>query len=285
MIKLETISASTNPEKILELIERDGACILSCAMEPELLKRVSDELEPFISRTKTGRDEFTGKYTQRTGALVARSPVCRGVVTNKQILQLAKKFLSPFSKKLQINTTQVIKINPGEGAQDLHRDRLAWGTHLPREIETQLSTIWALTEFTEENGATRIVPGSHRWDWKRKALPDEICQAVMAPGSVLVFTGSVLHSGGQNYSDQHRTGLNITYCLGWLRQEENQYLSCPPEIAKDLDAELQQLLGYTHGDYALGYYSDPNAEGAENAGILSPEDALGLKPASDKNFS
>ena len=107
----------------------------------------------------------------------------------------------------------------------------------------------------------------------------------MEPGSVLVFTGSVLHSGGQNYSDQHRTGLNSTYCPGWLRQEENQYLSCPPDVARELDEELQQLLGYTHGDYALGYYSDPAAEGTDNAGILPPEGALGTKPSTDKSFS
>jgi len=285
MIKLETIPASTSSEAILKLIERDGACILSNAMSADFLNRINSELEPFVSRTKTGRDEFTGKYTQRTGALVARSPGCRGIVTNKKILGLAKQFLSPFSKKLQINTTQVIKINPGEGAQDFHRDRLAWGTLLPREIETQLSTIWALTDFTEKNGATRIVPGSHRWDWKREAQPDEICQAVMDPGSVLVFTGSVIHSGGQNHSDDYRTGLNITYCLGWLRQEENQYLSCPPEIAKHLDVELQQLLGYTHGDYALGYYSDPKAKDSENAGILPPEKALGANAANDERFA
>ncbi len=277
MPELETFAAPFSTVRILEAFKRDGACIVSNAMPHELRATVSEELAPFIADTAFGRDEFTGKKTQRTGALVARCPSCREVVTNAEVMDLARKFLSPFSKKLLLNTTQAINISPGEGAQDLHRDRFAWGTNLPKEIETQLSTIWALTEFSEANGATRIVPGSHRWDWNRQAQPDEICQAVMAPGSVLLFTGSVIHSGGCNESTRQRTGLNITYCLGWLRQEENQYLSCPPEIAKDLSPELQDLLGYTQADYALGYYSAPTPSTPGTSGILPPENALGQK--------
>ncbi len=99
----------------------------------------------------------------------------------------------------------------------------------------------------------------------------------MSAGSVFLYSGSVLHSGGENRSDQARLGVNLTYTLGWLRQEENQYLSCPPHIAKDLDPELQELLGYTQGNYALGYYSDPEGR---NPGweITPPELALGRKP-------
>jgi len=275
--ELETFAAPVSTDKILEAFERDGACIVADAMSEAVRATVSEELAPFFADTAFGRDEFSGKKTQRTGALVARSPAVCEVVTRAEILELARTFLAPYSKKLQLNTTQAINISPGEGAQDLHRDRFAWGTNLPQEIETQLSTIWALTEFSAANGATRLVPGSHRWDWQRQAQPDEICQAVMAPGSVLLFTGSVMHSGGRNESSQQRIGLNITYCLGWLRQEENQYLSCPPEFAKDLSPELQDLLGYTQGDYALGYYSAPAPAIAGNAGILPPEKALGKK--------
>ena len=283
MPELETLTALDSTDRILEAIERDGACIVANAMPEELRASVSEELAPFIADTAFGRDEFTGKKTQRTGALVARSPACREAVMDTDVLNLAKKFLAPYSKKLLLNTTQAIKISPGEGAQDLHRDRFAWGTNLPKEIETQLSTIWALTEFSEANGATRIVPGSHRWDWKREAQQDEICQAVMDPGSVLLFTGSVMHSGGRNESTQQRLGLNITYCLGWLRQEENQYLSCPPEVARDLSPDLQDLLGYTQADYALGYYSapapfSPSTVGTPGtSGILPPENAIGQK--------
>ena len=106
----------------------------------------------------------------------------------------------------------------------------------------------------------------------------------MSKGSVLFYSGSVLHSGGENRSDHARLGLNITYCLGWLRQEENQYLSCPPHIARDLEPELQELIGYTQGDYALGYYSDPEA-GPERAGLLPPEWALGRGPRPEARYS
>jgi ectoine hydroxylase-related dioxygenase (phytanoyl-CoA dioxygenase family) len=166
----------------------------------------------------------------------------------------------------------------------LHRDRLAWGTHLPLSIEPQFNTIWALTDFTAANGATRVVPGSQRWPWEQKATPDQVVQAEMSAGSVLLYTGTVLHSGGRNTSDVSRLGLNITYCLGWLRQEENQYLSCPPHIARTLDPELQELLGYTQGNYALGYYTDPESS-EPGRDILPPEFALGRKPREGLGFS
>ena len=158
------------------------------------------------------------------------------------------------------------------------------GTQMPLSIEPQFNTIWALTDFTADNGATRVVPGSHLWDWNQRAEPEQIVQAEMQAGSVLLYTGSVLHSGGQNNSQQSRLGLNITYCLGWLRQEENQYLSCPPHIAKTLDPELQDLLGYTQGNYALGYYSDPETD-QPNRDILPPEMALGRRPEKGDAFS
>ena len=117
------------------------------------------------------------------------------------------------------------------------------------------------------------MPGSGDWPDDREAQPDEIAQAVMDAGSVLIYTGSVFHGGGANTSDADRTGLNITYALGWLRQEENQYLSCPPEIARDLDPELQALIGYATGQYALGYYTPPLPPG-QGPEIVPPEHAL-----------
>ena len=209
----------------------------------------------------------------RTGALVARTPACRDIVIDGKILPLAEQFLEPYTEKIILHLTQTINIGPDEGAQVLHRDRLAWGTHIPASIEPQFNTMWALTDFTSENGATQVVPGSNHWEWKRHAEPAEICQAEMSKGSVLLYSGSVIHSGGQNKSKAERMGLNITYCLGWLRQEENQYLSCPPHIAKDLEPTLQELLGYTMGNYALGYYSEPEPDDT-HAGIQPPERAI-----------
>src|SRR6185295_1781779 len=116
---------------------------------------------------------------------------------------------------------------PGQEAQPIHRDRWVWGARL-RGIEPQLNTIWALTPFTAANGATQVVPGSIDWPNERRPQPEEIARAEMDAGSVLMYTGTVFHGGGANTTDDDRVGLNITYARGWLRQEENQYLPCPP---------------------------------------------------------
>ncbi|MDA1074930.1 MAG: phytanoyl-CoA dioxygenase family protein [Proteobacteria bacterium] len=274
---LQTLKPDAGTGAFLEAMNQDGAVIVCDLLDDAARKQMTDEVMPFIVRTPHGNDDFVGRKTQRTGALVARTPACRGLVMRDEVLGTAREFLSPFSRKIILHLTQTIYIHPGQGAQPLHRDRLAWGTYLPPDIEPQFNTIWALTDFSARNGATRVVPGSHRWAWEQRAAPEQICQAEMSAGSVLFYSGSVLHSGGENRSDQSRLGLNITYCLGWLRQEENQYLSCPPHIARDLDPELQELLGYTQGDYALGYFSDPDSSepGRE---ILPPEMALGRMP-------
>ena len=277
MTQLETLPGDTPLETILEVFKRDGACIIKDLLPLETVDETLQQVMPYVERTKYGGDDFTGRKTRRTGALVARSPACRDIVTNELILSAANEFLTPFAKRIVLHLTQTIYIGPGQGAQTLHRDRLAWGDYLPRTIEPQFNTIWALTDFTSDNGATRVIPGSNHWDWEKRGEPDEICQAEMSAGSVLMYSGSVIHSGGENRTDQSRMGLNITYCLGWLRQEENQYLSCPPEVARELSIDLQELLGYTMGNYALGYYSDPDGMRERGAGILQPETALGVK--------
>jgi len=239
---------------------------------------------PYIERTPFGGDDFTGHKTQRTGALVARTQTCRKLVLEPTIVGAAREFLKPWADRIILHLTQTIYIHPGQGAQVLHRDRLAWGTYLPLSIEPQFNTMWALTDFTAANGATRLVPGSQTWPWGQKATADQVVQAEMSAGSVLLYTGTVLHSGGRNESNAARLGLNITYCLGWLRQEENQYLSCPPHIARTLEPELQELLGYTQGNYALGYYSDPEST-EPGRDIIPPEFALGRRPREGQGFS
>ena len=268
MLELAYFDADAEDEEILGALREDGACVLVDAMGENLKSRVSEELQPFIEATPTGRDDFTGRLTGRTGALVARSEASRELVMHPTLTGLAQQFLGPYTDKIQLHLTQVINIQPGQGAQPRHRDRLAWGGYVPPEIEPQFNTLWALTDFTEENGATRVVPGSVKWPTERRATDEETIQAVMKAGSVLLYSGSVIHGGGQNLSDSDRTGINITYCLGWLRTEENQYLSCPPSVAKNLDPDLQEMLGYTMGTYALGYFSDP--EGVTEVNDLRP---------------
>jgi ectoine hydroxylase-related dioxygenase (phytanoyl-CoA dioxygenase family) len=274
---LKTLGPTTTPNDVLAELDQAGAVIVKDVIGSKTLERFNAEVMPYVERTPMGRDDFLGKSTKRTGALAARSQVCRDLILHDLVLGAAEAFLAPFTKKIILHLTQTIEIHPGSSAQAIHRDRYAWGAHLPQSIEPQLNTIWAMTDFTAENGATHCVPGSHRWSWEQQARSDQICQAEMSKGSVFFYTGSILHHGGANMSNAPRLGLNLTYCLGWLRQEENQYLSCPPELAKDFDPKLQELLGYTQGEYALGYYSDPLDESGSKE-ILPPELSLGRMP-------
>jgi ectoine hydroxylase-related dioxygenase (phytanoyl-CoA dioxygenase family) len=275
MAELTRMPAKSDVEDIVGVIQREGALILEDVLSDDQLAKVTAEIMPYVEATKPGADDFTGRQTRRTGALVARSASCRDLVMNETICESARKFLAPWCERIQLHLSQVISIGPGQSAQQIHRDRWAWGTHI-KSVEPQFNTIWALNDFTVENGATQVVPGSVTWPDNRKPKPEEVRQATMSKGSVLVYSGSVFHGGGENRSDEVRMGLNLTYTLGWLRQEENQYLSCPPEIAKTLDPKLQELIGYTMGGYALGYYSPPLPPG-EGPELASPEFALGRR--------
>ena len=204
------------------------------------------------------------------------------MVANKTVVDAAESFLKPFCERIQLHLTQVIRIRPGQPKQQIHRDRWAWGTYL-KGLEPQFNTIWAITDFTKENGATQVCPGSLDWPDDYQPSDEEIGYAEMSAGSVLIYSGGVFHGGGANVSNGDRIGINITYTLGWLRQEENQYLSCPPEIAKTLSPELQALIGYSMGSYALGYYTPPLPAG-QGPEVVPPEFALGKMDADAAQF-
>lgn len=273
MTPLTRLPAKASPDELLAVVARDGAAIVESLIDPATVDRALEEVWPYVDATSNGADAFSGVRTTRTGALVARSPACRELLMHPTVLGAVRRFLAPWCERVQLHLTQVIRIRPGQPAQPIHRDRWAWGTHLAH-LEPQLNTIWALSDFEARNGATQVVPGSTGWPDDRRPVDAEVVAAEMPRGSVLVYTGSVFHGGGANRSDVDRIGLNLTYALGWLRQEENQYLACPPEIARELDPELQKLLGYTMGSYALGYYTPPLPPG-EGPELVGPEYALG----------
>jgi len=213
-------------------------------------------LEPSLAATGTGPDDFSGRATRRTGALIARSPSSRELVMHPLVLAAAAVVLG-HATNFQLHLTQAIAIDPGQPAQPIHRDQWAFDFFpFPAGYEVQCNTIWALTDFTEENGATRLVPGSNHGDDRLVFADRDTEPAEMRRGSVLVYSGSVYHGGGANRSEATRIGLNITYDLAWLRQEENQYLSVPRDVAATLPVELLRLMGYDRGAYALGYIDD-----------------------------
>ncbi len=275
MVSLTTVGHDVSIEQVLETLEQDGAIIIENAMSSDLLAQANAELHPFVASGRTGTDEFGGYRTKRIGALVARSPACRQLALDPLINQICAAFLKPFCDGYQLHFTQAVSIGPEEKGQMLHRDRGVWGGYISRKIETQLSTIWAANDFTHANGATRVVPGSHKWAADRQAQPHEVASAQMKAGSVLVYTGSVIHGGGANETAANRIGILLHYAPNWLRQEENQYLSCPPDIARTLSPELRALIGYTKGGYVLGFFSAPTGPDEQGPELAPPERLFG----------
>ena len=274
------LPATVPPEDVAAAITRDGAVIVDQVVAPAVMQRVREELAPYSAATPFGPDEFSGTHTKRTGGLIARSVTCRDLVMHPLVLGTAGKLLGHASS-FQLHLTQVIAIGPGEPAQPIHRDQWAFDFFpFPAGYEVQCNTIWAMTDFTAANGATRIVPGSNHGADRQEFTEADTDAAEMTRGSVLFYNGSVYHGGGANRSNEVRTGINITYNLSWLRQEENQYLSVPLAVARTLPVELLRLKGYQRGAYALGYVDDLRdpieivRPDLANAGLGGGDDAL-----------
>ena len=151
--------------------------------------------------------------------------------------------------------TAALKVGPGARAQILHREEGPFTFFEVPRPNLILATLWAISDFRADNGATLIVPGSHRWEADRVADPDEVVSAEMPAGSILFWAGGTLHGAGENRSDEWRYGVILTYSLAWLRQEENQYLDVPRHIAEKLSPEMRTMIGYDMVD-ALGFF-DP----------------------------
>ena len=192
-MSIQHVSADTDLDIILEIIDQDAAVVIDNVLSEGDLIEIQNELQPFLNNDIEGDNEFTGFQTKRVGALMARSPKCRELALDPKINALSKKFLEPHCDGYQLHFTSAIQIGPKETAQILHRDRGVWGGYVPRKIETQFATVWAITNFTKENGATQVVPGSHKWDKNRQPQIEEIAYAEMKAGSVFIYTGSVLH--------------------------------------------------------------------------------------------
>ncbi len=256
-MELPRYGRNASSEDVAQALRDAGCVVIEQLVSEELMEQVGSELEPFIHKTPFGLDSFTGEKTKRTGSLIARSNSFHELASHPTVVGSAKDVICQTASSMQIHLTQIIDLCPGAEAQPIHRDQWAWDFFpFPSDWEVEVSTMWALTDFTEENGATRIIPGSHLWEDKLQPTYEETVPAIMSCGSVLLYTGSVYHGGGKNITDDRRTGVNIDYSASFLRQEENQYLACPPEIAATIDPDLAKLIGYSRGSYALGYFGD-----------------------------
>ena len=238
----------------LSALEADGAVIVHNFIEPTVLRTFRDDMATaahahhFGSTSPLGDvQHFWGAQTMRFTRLALRSAAFFDILTNPNFLALADAILLPNCSSYWMNTGQMMILAPGQQAQIMHRDADNWpNMNTPTGFEVTLSCMFAIEDFTAENGATRVVPGSHRWDdYARRATPAEVTQALMPAGSGMLYTGRALHSGGANITtDTMRWGLHVSFVLGWLVPEEALPLSAPCECVRNQPEYVQQLLGW-----------------------------------------
>ena len=260
---LEYFERDAATADIIKAIRRDGAAIVNNQVDADVTDAVRAELRSEFDKCgKFDESDFNGYTTLRISRILNVSPTSADLVAHPRVIEVADAILLDHCKNYRIGSLTGIEIYPGETDQFLHVDDGIYPLRIPG-VQFQVSAMWALDDFTEENGATRVALGSHndtstnRYDTAEAAYADTIVQAVMPKGSVLFYLGTTWHGGGANRSDKPRAGLINTYALGWLRQEENQYLNVPREIAEQHSETIQRLMGYQKHD-TLGAFQYPD---------------------------
>lgn len=243
----------------VEAFRRDGFIVLPEIIPPHQLSRLKEalirvEAEHGLGYAKTA---FEGRQTVRINNLLVYDPLFWTVPLQPDALALAESLLD---RELLLSSLCSLTLGPGQQAQPLHEDTQQ--IPLPRPRPTlAVNAIWALSDFTRENGATHVVPGSHRFDSAPPygAQGIETAQATMKAGSIMLFDSALWHKGGANESGARRYALSCYYCAGWLRQQENLQLGIPAEVARRFPRRLQELCGYSiyKGQYGHIDNADP----------------------------
>jgi ectoine hydroxylase-related dioxygenase (phytanoyl-CoA dioxygenase family) len=234
---------------IVGALQRDGYAIAEDVVGRDEVDRIRDELGGILDVTPTGRNDFEGFDTKRIYRLFAKTRAFDQWAIHPVVLGVVDAVIGP----CLLSAPTGIQIGPGEPAQVLHHDDSIYPLPHPHG-EVVLNTMWAIDDFTAENGATRFVAGSHDWPPGRHPLPDDpIVLAEMPAGSVAFYTGSIRHGGGANRSAVPRLGVILEYVAGWLRPQENHVIGVPPELVATLPSRLQELLGYDVYPPFLGY--------------------------------
>jgi ectoine hydroxylase-related dioxygenase (phytanoyl-CoA dioxygenase family) len=255
-------AANEPSDRITKDLREHGAVIVEGVLDSDLLERFNDELDPLLEATSPERsylnpliDFFYGKRVRQITGVASRSRIFgEEVLCHPFYAGICDDVLGPSCARYQLNVAQVMDRGPGADQQILHRDEDVW-IHLPRpHAEVQVASVIALVDFTADIGATVVVPGSNHWGRDRTPEPGELACAEMPAGSAVVYLGSTLHAGGRNSSqDRWRRGMHMSFVVGWLRTEDNNYLSAPPDVARTLPRRSQELLGYAaHDAVAVG---------------------------------
>ena len=246
MRDVRTTSAEATVESVVAGMEDDGYVIVEGALTDQEVAATRAELLEVLARTPKGRNDFEGYATQRVYALFAKTRAFDGPATSPLVEGVLDRVIGHH----QLSAPVGIQIGPGEKAQMLHRDDGIYPLPKPHP-EVVVNTMWPFDDFTEANGATRLVPRSS----SRETAPDEseTIVAEMPAGSVMFYLGSVWHGGGANRTDRPRLGVILEYVASWLRPQENHLLAVPREVAAGLPERLQELLGYNVRPPFLGY--------------------------------
>ena len=242
---------SAEADRHAAMLARDGWCVFGRAVEPALIAGIDADLEPRFAATPLCQGAFYGERTKRFGSLLTRSAGIERLTMHPLILAIVEQMLLPWCERIALSLTQAIEIHPGALPQLPHRDQDMWQG--PKgSLEYLVNVMWPLTGFTRENGGTRLWTGSH-YDQDVPVLPEkDSLVPTVAPGDALIFLGSTLHGGGGNTSRVPRRGIVISYCIGWLKPFELQWLVYPPLVARHFSPELASLVGYAQHRPNLG---------------------------------
>jgi Phytanoyl-CoA dioxygenase (PhyH) len=230
-----------------------GWCVIPGLLSPETIQDLDSDLAADFAQTPFCEGGFYGSRTKRFGRLLTRSPLARKIVEHPLVLGISRKVLGPWCDIIQLNLTQGIALHPGARPQLPHRDQDMWRGAIGK-TEYLVNVMWPFTRYTHENGATVIWPDSHGLRALDPQIPTDEFAAELEPGSALLFLGSTLHGAGGNSSNEVRRGAIVSYCLGWLKPYENQWLAYPPEIARTFSPDLAALVGYAQHRPNLGNY-------------------------------
>lgn len=249
---MNRFTPQSSPDLMIEALQEDGYVIIENVLNQTALQELRSQIQPHLqTATPDVGNEFMGDKTIRFGRLLHRVPMTRELIQDPWVMRAADVLLLPYNPTYQAHFTGVMHVTEGEPAQVLHRDI----SPLPNTGVTPtlvLATMWAASDFTRENGATVFVPGSHHWPDDRIPVKSELRCAEMPAGSVLLYAGNLIHGAGA-CKQGYRTGVSLQYCVGWMRQEENQYLAVPLEEARTFPESLQRLMGYDLAARHWGY--------------------------------
>lgn len=270
-----TAPRTCNPTTALDLLRSQGYVIFDRLLAEETVDRICEELEPWFAATPHCQGDFYGWATTRLGSVLLKSQTSHELVVHPLMLSIMDEVLGPHCDWYQLNLTQAVRLHPGQRQQVPHRDEEMWPCQ-KNGAEYLVNVMWALSEFTADNGATLLWPRSQFRGLSRNIDPAQAVVGSMPRGSALVYLGSVTHCGGANRSGKPRTGLILSYSLGWLKPYENPFLSYPPSTAKAFAPALRDLIGYRIHRPNLGGYEgqDPAVLFETDSHVLPAIDAI-----------